>query len=193
LKGWSVLRFRTVTLVRTDAFTGGPGGRSFACVLEAVRYASQLSCQQRCPALPPRQLPLVYSSLAGWLAGWLAALPAPSSELRPQQPRLGAEFPCEGEGKEGKEEGANKKDAAQQPVMDVTTQTEQKEQDVCHTNAAQEPVVDVSVSTAGGRIFVVGVENIYVLSLAGQPQMVVSMSHWRGEHGQHGQHGALAR
>lgn len=43
-----------------------------------------------------------------------------------------------------------------------------------------EPVVDLSISTAAGRIYVIGLENLWILGQDGVPQIACSMLEWRG-------------
>ncbi|KAL4422825.1 hypothetical protein ABPG75_009022 [Micractinium tetrahymenae] len=43
-----------------------------------------------------------------------------------------------------------------------------------------EPIVDISISTTASKLFIVGMENIFVADLSGVPFMRVSMLGWRG-------------
>ncbi|KAL4448863.1 hypothetical protein ABPG77_007580 [Micractinium sp. CCAP 211/92] len=54
--------------------------------------------------------------------------------------------------------------------------------EVRHTYSMQdhEPIVDISISTTAARLFIVGMENIFVADLSGVPFMRVSMLGWRG-------------
>jgi hypothetical protein len=44
----------------------------------------------------------------------------------------------------------------------------------------REPIVDLSISSAAGRIYVVGLENLFLLGLDGAPRAYVSMAAWPG-------------
>jgi hypothetical protein len=51
----------------------------------------------------------------------------------------------------------------------------------CYSTPDNAPIVDLSISSTARRIYVVGMENVFLLSLDGVPLMVVRTARWRGE------------
>lgn len=67
----------------------------------------------------------------------------------------------------------------------VYTEAEESGEFVLHhifTTPDAEPIVDLSISTAAHRIYVLGMENLFILGEDGRPQMTCSMVQWRGVH-----------
>ncbi|KAL4857432.1 Queuine tRNA-ribosyltransferase accessory subunit 2 [Chlorella vulgaris] len=70
--------------------------------------------------------------------------------------------------------------AAARGGADGADSDEQYELRLVYCTPEDEPVVDISISTTAHKLFIIGMEHIFIADLSGVPYMKVSLSRWRG-------------